>query len=123
MFLKNAGPVTRLVVFLGNPGAKYAGTRHNVGFMTADAISKRAGIKIDRLKFKALTGAGALGGERVFLMKPQTYMNLSGDSVREAMRFLQAPAGGASWWSRTTWPLPVRHKPQDSARSRVGGGT
>ncbi|SHH73714.1 peptidyl-tRNA hydrolase, PTH1 family [Sporobacter termitidis DSM 10068] len=92
MFLrKNTGPVSWIVVFLGNPGAKYAGTRHNVGFMTADEIGRTAGVKIDRLRFKALTGAGTLGGEKVFLMKPQTYMNLSGDAVQEAVRFYKLP--------------------------------
>jgi PTH1 family peptidyl-tRNA hydrolase len=92
MFLrKNTGPASWIVVFLGNPGAKYAGTRHNVGFMTADALGKDAGIRIDRLRFRALTGSGAVGGEKVFLMKPQTFMNLSGDAVQEAMRFYKLP--------------------------------
>ena len=91
MFSRNSGPVSRIVVFLGNPGAKYAGTRHNAGFMTADALARRFGIKVDRVRFKSLTGAGTLGGEKVFLMKPQTYMNLSGDAVREAMKFYKVP--------------------------------
>jgi PTH1 family peptidyl-tRNA hydrolase len=88
---KNSGPVSWIVAFLGNPGAKYTGTRHNVGFMTGDALGKTAGVKLDRLRFRALTGAGTLGGEKVFLMKPQTYMNLSGDAVGEAMRFYKLP--------------------------------
>jgi PTH1 family peptidyl-tRNA hydrolase len=91
MFSRRPGPAAWIVVLLGNPGAKYAGTRHNVGFLTADAITRRAGIKIDRLRFRSLTGAGSLGGEKVFLMKPQTYMNLSGDAVREAMKFYKLP--------------------------------
>ncbi len=92
MFLsKQTGPAAWIVVFLGNPGAKYNDTRHNVGFMTAVIIEKTAGIKIDRLKYKALTGTCHLGGEKVFLMKPQTYMNLSGDSVSQAMRFYKLP--------------------------------
>lgn len=88
---KNAGPVSWIVVFLGNPGPKYAGTRHNAGFMAADEIVRMSGIKINRLRFKALTGVGTLGGEKVFLMKPQTYMNLSGDAAGEAMRFYKLP--------------------------------
>lgn len=91
MFLQRTGPVSLIVVFLGNPGPKYAMTRHNAGFMTADVLARRAGIKIDRLRFKALTGIGTLSGEKVFLMKPQTYMNRSGEAVREAMGFYKLP--------------------------------
>ncbi len=87
---KNAG-VSWIVVFLGNPGARYAGTRHNVGFMTADAFAKKNGIRIDRLKFKALTNTCEVAGEKVFLMKPQTFMNLSGDAVRQAAAFYKLP--------------------------------
>lgn len=86
MFFKTSG-VERLIVFLGNPGLKYSGTRHNVGFMTADALEKKLGISINRAKFKALTAKCSLGGKSVLLMKPQTYMNLSGDAVIEAVRF------------------------------------
>ena len=91
LFGRKTGGVKWIVVFLGNPGARYAGTRHNIGFMTADALSKRLGIKIDRVKYKALTCRCELGGESVFLMKPQTYMNLSGDAAGEAMRFYKVP--------------------------------
>ena len=83
--------VSWIVVFLGNPGRDYIKSRHNVGFMVADAVAKTAGVKIDRLKYKSLTAAAALGGARVFLMKPQTYMNLSGDAVRQAMNFYKTP--------------------------------
>jgi peptidyl-tRNA hydrolase, PTH1 family len=92
MFLsKKTGPAAWVVVFLGNPGAKYNGTRHNVGFLTAGVLEKTAGIKIDRLKYKALTTTCDIGGEKVFLMKPQTYMNLSGEAVSQAMRFYKLP--------------------------------
>lgn len=92
MFLrKKIGPAAWIIVFLGNPGAKYNGTRHNVGFLTAGILEKTAGTRIDRLKFKALTCTCDLGGEKVFLMKPQTYMNLSGDAVVQAMRFYKLP--------------------------------
>lgn len=86
-FLKKTGGVDWLVVFLGNPGAKYAGTRHNAGFMTAGHCEKATGVKITRARFKALTAQIKLGQESVLLMKPQTFMNLSGDAVEEAVRF------------------------------------
>ncbi len=82
-----AGPVTHLVVGLGNPGAQYQGTRHNMGFLALDAIAETLGVRIDRARFKALVGEGMLAGNRVLFLKPQTYMNLSGESVREAAAF------------------------------------
>lgn len=88
---KSSGSIGWIVVFLGNPGAKYAGTRHNVGFMTADKCEKATGAKINRARFKALTDQIKLDGEGVLLMKPQTYMNLSGDAVAEAARFYKVP--------------------------------
>ncbi len=66
---------------LGNPEAKYNGTYHNVGFETVDVLAKRLGISVDKKKFKALVGEGFFNGEKVLLVKPQTYMNLSGESV------------------------------------------
>jgi peptidyl-tRNA hydrolase, PTH1 family len=92
MFLrKKTGPASWIIVFLGNPGTQYNGTRHNVGFFTAGVLEKTIGVKIDRLKYKALTCTCDLGGAKVFLMKPQTYMNLSGDAVSQAMRFYKLP--------------------------------
>lgn len=79
--------VTWLVVFLGNPGTKYNGTRHNAGFMAADAMAKEFNIAINKLRFKALTATVTIGGEKVLLMKPQTYMNLSGEAVGQAAKF------------------------------------
>lgn len=90
MFKKAAG-VDWIVVFLGNPGDKYKNTRHNAGFMAADAVEARTGARIGRLKFKALTGTAQVGPQRLLLMKPQTYMNLSGQAVREAMAFYKVP--------------------------------
>jgi len=89
---KSGGSVSWIVVFLGNPGPKYAGTRHNVGFMTADKCEKHTGARISRSRFKALTDQIKLGDEGVLLMKPQTYMNLSGDAVAEAARFYKVPS-------------------------------
>lgn len=87
MFFSKSGGVKWLVVFLGNPGPKYECTRHNAGFMAADALAKDKGIKINRSRFKALTATVELGGESVLLMKPQTYMNLSGEAVIQAVKF------------------------------------
>lgn len=76
-----------LVVGLGNPGDKYDGTRHNIGFEAIDYISSKYNIDVTRVKFKGVIGEGFIGGEKVILLKPTTYMNLSGESVREAMSF------------------------------------
>ncbi len=84
--------VTHLIVGLGNPGDKYYNTRHNAGFLMMDYLSQRANIRVDRLKFKALVGDGEVGGKRVLLMKPQTFMNLSGEAVSEAAKFYKIPA-------------------------------
>ena len=91
MFLKPSGSVTWLVVFLGNPGPKYECTRHNAGFMAGEALEKKLGVSINRLRFKALTTAAEISGEKVLLMKPQTFMNLSGEAVGEAARFYKIP--------------------------------
>ena len=88
---KSSNAVSWLIVFLGNPGAKYAGTRHNCGFMTADIVEKNTGANINKLRFSALTARCTLGGESVLLMKPQTYMNLSGDAVIQAVNFYKIP--------------------------------
>ena len=76
-----------LIVCLGNPGTKYANTRHNAGFMAADALERKYNIKINKIKFKALTAVADIGGQAALIMKPQTYMNLSGEAVGEAARF------------------------------------
>ena len=85
-------PISWLVVFLGNPGPRYAGTRHNAGFMVADALSGKTGVSMTRLRFRALTATCSFGGETALLMKPQTYMNLSGEAVGQAARFYKIPA-------------------------------
>lgn len=76
-----------LIAGLGNPGQQYAGHRHNVGFMAADAISRRHSFSPWAKKFSALVAEGRIGGEKVLLIKPQTFMNLSGQAIGEAMRF------------------------------------
>jgi len=90
-FRRNFTPVSRIAVFLGNPGLRYENTRHNAGFITADIIAKEVGTKVNRVKFNALTATIKLGGEQVLILKPQTYMNLSGNSVKQAMKFYKLP--------------------------------
>jgi PTH1 family peptidyl-tRNA hydrolase len=85
------GPVEYMIVGLGNPGKQYEGTRHNTGFMTIDHIAEQAGARIDRLKFKGLCGEAEISGKKVLLLKPSTFMNLSGQSVQEAMNFYKLP--------------------------------
>jgi len=82
-----------IIVGLGNPGTKYEVTRHNVGFLIIDMLSARHGIKVSKVKHKALTGDGNIGSSRIILVKPQTYMNLSGESVREVMEWFKTPPG------------------------------
>ena len=91
MLFSSKGGVRWLVVCLGNPGLRYEGTRHNAGFMAADALSKKLKVRIDRARFKALTGRCEIGGESVLLMKPQTYMNLSGEAAAQAAAFYKIP--------------------------------
>lgn len=91
-FSKNkAAGVTWLVVGLGNMGDEYEGTRHNVGFEVIDLLAERLDIPVQRLKFKALTNTATLGGGKVLLMKPVTYMNLSGEAVEQAAAFYKTP--------------------------------
>ncbi len=85
------GKVEWLIVCLGNPGNKYQNTRHNVGFLEADFISQKLNIKVDRLKFKSLCGDVMISGKRALILKPQTFMNLSGEAVLEASSFYKIP--------------------------------
>lgn len=87
----NPQSIDWLVVGLGNPGKKYEGTRHNAGFMAADALAEKLDIRVERVKFHALIGDGMCGGKRILLAKPQTFMNLSGQSVDEIMTFYKIP--------------------------------
>ena len=91
LFGKKTGGVDWLVVGLGNPGDQYEHTRHNVGFAVADELAERCRVPLQRLKFRALTNTVTLGGQRGLLMKPVTYMNLSGEAVREAAAFYKVP--------------------------------
>lgn len=90
-FSKTPGGITHLVVGLGNPDRKYLNTRHNAGFIAVDEIAASLGAAIDKKKFDALVADVTLAGERVLLMKPQTYMNLSGVAVEKAASFYKIP--------------------------------
>ncbi len=81
-----------LIVGLGNPDKKYINTRHNVGFEMVDVLASYASIKVNKVKCKALIGEGRMGGCPVILAKPQTYMNLSGESVMELCNYFKIPA-------------------------------
>lgn len=91
MFLRQSG-FTWLVVGLGNPGARFESTRHNMGFLAVDRLAEQEKLRFNKLRFKAWTAEWKLGEEKILVMKPQTYMNLSGESVGEAARFYKIPA-------------------------------
>lgn len=91
MFQRSAGGVQWLLVCLGNPGREYENTRHNIGFMAADELARREGVKLNKLKYRALTGEISAAGARVLVLKPQTYMNLSGEAVKLAGGFYKIP--------------------------------
>ena len=76
-----------IITGLGNPGRRYEHTRHNIGFITVDYLAEKHGIRINKLKHKALVGESIISGQKVLLVKPQTYMNLSGQSVRELVSY------------------------------------
>ena len=84
---KTGGPAEWLLVCLGNYGKEYQNTRHNIGFLAADRLAEKLGFSCTRLRFRALTETVDFGGARVLVMKPQTYMNLSGEAAGEAARF------------------------------------
>lgn len=89
---KVTGPAEWLLVCLGNYGKQYENTRHNIGFMAAERLIDKQGLRCNRLRFRALTELIEFGGARVLLMMPQTYMNLSGEAVHEAVQFYKIPA-------------------------------
>ena len=106
-----------LVVGLGNPGAEYAATRHNVGFMAADEIHRRYNFSPFKAKFNGLIAEGNIEGEKVYLLKPQTFMNLSGNSVVQA----------ANFYKILPQNIVVIHDdmdlPTDKIKAKLGGGS
>lgn len=91
LFDNKSAAVEWLVAGLGNPGQKYANTRHNMGFLTVDLLAEREGVKLNKVKFKSAYNILKLAGAKCLVMKPQTYMNLSGEAVGEAARFYKIP--------------------------------
>ncbi len=87
----SALPVTHMIAGLGNPGTEYENTRHNAGFMVINDLAAAHGTRIDRARFRALSGECVIEGKRVLLLKPQTYMNLSGEAIAEAASFYKIP--------------------------------
>ena len=87
MFLRNKGTYSWLIAGLGNPEPKYEQTRHNAGFLAIDRLAEKRGASIKKMKFHALTGEAEISGERCLLLKPLTFMNLSGEAVEEASQF------------------------------------
>jgi PTH1 family peptidyl-tRNA hydrolase len=92
LFGNKSSAVDWLIVGLGNPGEKYAHTRHNMGFLTVDLLAEKAGVKLNKVKFKSAYNILSFAGCKCLVMKPQTYMNLSGEAVREAAQFYKIPA-------------------------------
>ena len=92
LFGNKSSAVDWLIVGLGNPGAKYEKTRHNMGFQTVDLLADKAGVQLNKVKFKAAYNVVNFAGCKCLVMKPQTYMNLSGEAVREAAQFYKIPA-------------------------------
>jgi peptidyl-tRNA hydrolase, PTH1 family len=112
----------RLIVGLGNPDPEYQWTPHNLGFMGVDELANRGGIRVERPEAKALVGRGKLAGEDVVLAKPQTYMNLSGISVRELLEKYELEIGDLLvMWDEAQLPLgTIRIHPDGSAGSHNG---
>ena len=92
IFQRKGSGVSWLLVGLGNPGSKYESTRHNMGFLAVDGLARRKGFRFNKLRFRAWTAEWMVNGEKVLVMKPQTYMNLSGEAVGEAARFYKIPS-------------------------------
>ena len=92
LFGNKSSAVDWIIVGLGNPGQKYEKTRHNMGFLAVDLLAEKKGVPLNKVKFKAAYNIMEFGGEKCLVMKPQTYMNLSGEAVREAAQFYKVPA-------------------------------
>ena len=92
LFGNKSSAVDWLVAGLGNPGQKYQNTRHNMGFLTVDLLAEQKGVKLNKVKFKSAYNILGFAGCKCLVMKPQTYMNLSGEAVREAAQFYKIPA-------------------------------
>ena len=133
-----------IVAGLGNPGLRYANTRHNIGFIALDMLADKLGIKVTKIKHKALIGEGTYGGHRIVLAKPQTYMNLSGESILDMKNWykvedsgiiiiyddidldvgvLRIRASGSAGTHRGMQSIIYQLKSQDFPRVRIGVGS
>ena len=115
----------RLIVGLGNPGPEYQWTPHNLGFLAVDELANRGGIRVERPEAKALVGLGKLAGEEIILAKPQTFMNLSGISVRELLeKYRLGPQDVLAMWDEVQLPWgAIRIHAEGSAGSHNGAGS
>jgi len=115
----------RLIVGLGNPGPEYQWTPHNLGFLAVDELANRGGVRVERPEAKALVGLGRLAGEEVILAKPQTFMNLSGISVRELLaKYGLGPQDLLAMWDEVQLPWgAIRIHADGSAGSHNGAGS
>ena len=115
----------RLIVGLGNPGPEYQWTPHNLGFLAVDELANRGGIRVERPEAKALVGLGKLAGEEIILAKPQTFMNLSGISVRELLeKYELGPQDVLAMWDEVQLPWgAIRIHAEGSAGSHNGAGS
>ncbi len=122
LFLNKTSPLDFLIVGLGNPGRKYEESHHNAGFMALDDLAARLGASVTRAKFDALTGMAVLAGKKVLLMKPQTFMNLSGKAVGAAASFykLQPPQVLVLYDDIALAPGKLRIRPSGSAGGHNG---
>ena len=111
-----------LIVGLGNPGREYEKTRHNVGFVAIDYLASQIGANISKIKFKGIFGEGYIGSEKCILLKPQTYMNLSGESVRDCAEFYKIPTENiiVLYDDINLEPGKVRIRPSGSAGGHNG---
>ena len=122
MFFNKQKP-TWIIACLGNPGAKYARTRHNAGFLAADVLERELDVKINKLKYKSLTAVCTIGTESVLLMKPQTYMNLSGEAIGEAARFYKIDRQKGSSGGHNGLKSVIAHLgTEEFPRIRIGVG-
>ena len=117
-----AGPPEYLIAGLGNPGPKYEYTRHNAGFLCVDLLAQQLGVKIDRIKFKSVTAAAQVEGHSCLLMKPQTFMNNSGEAIRDAAHFYKIPPERIILFDDISLPpgrLRIRRKGSDGGHNGI----
>ena len=108
-----------VIAGLGNPGRKYENTRHNVGFCVIDRLADKYGISVNEKMFQALVGRGVIEGEKVLLVKPQTFMNLSGESIQPILGYYKVDPTMTFPWNRAISGSAARAAPADITVSRI----